>query len=285
METSLIDYHGLQAVAVRAADGACALVTLQGAQVVSWIPAASGAEQLYVSPSSAFAPGLAIPGGVPAVFPQCSNRGALVRHGFARTMLWELLNPSVHKDGARITLRLTDDAQSRAAWPHAFVLPLVVRVAADDLWMELSCHNPGAAELQFSCALHTYLRVPDVAQAQVRGLGGGAYWDAVDGANKIQALELLSVDGELDRVYAGVQQSLQVAARDRMQSGILQVAQTGFQDVVVWNPGAARAAALADLPYDGYRSMLCIEAARISNPVCLQAGEHWAGLQHLARRR
>jgi len=141
------------------------------------------------------------------------------------------------------------------------------------------------AELRFCCALHTYLRLPDSTLAQVQGLAGSAYWDAVDGVNKTQTSELLSVDGELDRVYAGVQQPLQVTARDGMQSGSLQVAQAGFQDVVVWNPGAAKAAALADLPDNGYRNMLCIEAARILKPVCLQAGEHWGGLQHLTLRR
>ena len=83
---------GLDAVELRASDGASAVVTLHGAQVVSWRAAGTGGEQLYLSPRSAYADGTAIRGGVPVVFPQFSDRGPLVRHGFARSRPWRLLH-------------------------------------------------------------------------------------------------------------------------------------------------------------------------------------------------
>ena len=40
-------------------------------------------------------------------------------------------------------------------------------------------------------------------------------------------------------------------------------------------------AKLADLPDDGWRHMLCVEAARIDEPVLLAPGRQWQGWQQL----
>lgn len=277
-----VDYtfcNGLEALTLHSPDGAKAVVTLHGGHVVSWIAASSQQEQFYLSPISAFATGKAIRGGVPVIFPQFSDRGPLVRHGFARTRPWKLLNSGVAAQGAFARLRLSDDDATRALWPHAFELELALRVGGDSLSMELICHNAGDTPLAFSCALHTYLRVHDVAQVNVAGLAGLPYRNAVDGTSSSQADAGLLVRGELDRIYQGVAEPLRLI--DPVQSRTILVSQNGFQDVVVWNPGAARAASIADLAQGEWRNMLCIEAARIANPVQLEAGQHWAGIQQL----
>ena len=64
----------------------------------------------------------------------------------------------------------------------------------------------------------------------------------------------------------------------------LEVGMEGFRDAVVWNPWAERCAALPDMPEDGYRRMLCIEAAAIDKPVNLAPGQSWSGRQLLAMR-
>ncbi|HEX6371728.1 MAG TPA: hypothetical protein VF006_22595, partial [Longimicrobium sp.] len=51
------------------ASGATAEVYLHGAHVASWVPA-GGTEALFVSRAATFAPGKAIRGGVPVIFPQ-----------------------------------------------------------------------------------------------------------------------------------------------------------------------------------------------------------------------
>jgi len=275
-------FHGLDAVALRAVDGAQAIVTLQGAHLVSWLPAGSALERLYLSPTSAFAKGQAIRGGVPVVFPQFSNRGPLPNHGFARTCAWQLQHSERGPRGeALAVLRLDDDAQMRTVWPHAFVLELGVRVLGDSLTLELTCTNTGAASMPFTCALHTYLRVAEVSNVALEGLRGQAYWDKVDGLDKSQDAELLVIDGEVDRVYAGVRQDLSLHESPGATTGALRIAQRGFDDVVVWNPGAQRCAMLPDMPVQGYRQMLCVEAARIAQPVQLQGGQRWQGTQQL----
>jgi glucose-6-phosphate 1-epimerase len=49
---------------------------------------------------------------------------------------------------------------------------------------------------------------------------------------------------------------------------------------VVWNPWVDKCADLADMPADGWRHMLCVEAAA-TRPVSLPAGEEWYGRQTL----
>ncbi len=57
--------------------------------------------------------------------------------------------------------------------------------------------------------------------------------------------------------------------------------QRGFDDVVVWNPGPAKAARLGDMPPEDWTRMLCIEAGAIAQPVQLAPGKTWIGVQRI----
>jgi glucose-6-phosphate 1-epimerase len=62
----------------------------------------------------------------------------------------------------------------------------------------------------------------------------------------------------------------------------LQISQSqSLGSTVVWNPGASLSSRLPDLPADGYRSMLCVEAAQIDELVPLAPAERWQGWQEL----
>lgn len=274
--------HGTPALVLTAADGACATVALHGAHVVSWLPAGGQPEQLYLSPRSGFAEGQAIRGGVPVVFPQFSERGSLPRHGFVRSRAWRLLRAGDEDDGAATAvLGLCDDAATRAIWPHAFALELRVRLLGRQLEIGLHCSNTGPVPWSFAAALHTYLRVPDNASAGITGLAGRAYHDAVDLQDKYQRDEWLTLTGEVDRVYPGVDTVVDLHRRAAGAAPVVRVEHTGFADLVVWNPGPQRCAALPDMPADGYRTMVCIESARIIEPVQLAGGQSWLGVQRL----
>jgi glucose-6-phosphate 1-epimerase len=269
------------AVQLTAPDGATATVSLHGGQILSWLPAGA-AEQLYLSPRSEFSPGKAIRGGVPVCFPQFAERGPLPKHGFARTLPWELVSQQQGKDDALAVLRLSDSDATRALWPHAFELELSLRVGGRSLDIELACENTGDAAFQFTTALHTYLRVADLDAVSVEGLSGLRYFDSVKQAEALQRMDLL-LTGEkgvldLDRIYFGVKERPLLVAEDRRQ---VVVRAQGFDDAVLWNPGPERCARLADMPADGWSEMLCVEAACIGRPVELQAGESWVGRQSL----
>ena len=283
MALSELQLHGTPALKLQAPDGARAVVTLHGGQVVSWHPAGDHGEQLYLSPRSGFADGHAIRGGVPVVFPQFSDRGALPRHSFARNHGWHFRASSELADGGvSVVLGLSGDARTRAIWPHAFELELQLRLSGQTLEIALQCTNTDPQPWSFMAALHTYLRVQDCMQAQVSGLAGHAYWDTVDAQNKTQDATMLRFPGEVDRVYAGVDDAVVLHQRGVLRS--VQVTHSGFADIVVWNPGPQRCAALPDMPPDGYREMVCIESGRITQPVTLAPAQVWTGLQRLCLR-
>lgn len=278
---ALTRHHGLDTLELTAPDGARATVLLQGGHVLSWVPA-GGTEQLYLSPRSVFAPGQAVRGGVPVIFPQFSARGPLPRHGFARTRLWQWVRTEGNDRDAVAVLRLSDDDATRALWPHAFALELTVRLHGSELSLQLACHNQGVEAFNFTAALHTYFQATSLAAVEVRGLSGLSYWDAVDDTLKIDTAAMLQPGGDLDRIYQDVRSELLLREAGTAGSRQLRLRQDGFEDVVVWNPGPHKCAALSDMPADGYQYMLCVEAARIARPVLLAPGASWSGTQHLA---
>ena len=272
----------LAKVVITAVDGACAEVYLHGAHLTSWRPAGDGAERLFVSARSRFAPDAAIRGGVPLCFPQFAAQGTLPMHGFARTASWDLVHARRDATGAAVAvLRLTDSAATRALWPHAFVAELSVTVAGSTLTLCLAVQNTGRTALDFTGALHTYLRVADVTQAAVHGLSGAGYRDKVKGTDgETETATELRVVGPLDRIYYAAPADLELREPGRA----LAITTTGFADTVVWNPGATSGAAMADLEPDGYARMVCVEAAAARAPVTVKPGAQWRGTQTLAAR-
>lgn len=279
-------FQGHEAVALALPSGDRCVIALQGAQVLSWTTgtAASAEERLYLSPQAACDGTTAIRGGVPLCFPQFNQRvldgRPLPKHGFVRNRPWALLGVSVEGEDHVAELGLTDDDDSHALWLASFEARVAVRLSPGRLAVGFRVRNTGWAAWPFALALHTYLRVGDVAGVALHGLEGAAYWDAVADLDRPQARRFqqgaLAVDGETDRVYAGGARSLQLVEAGRS----LTITQsTTLPDTVVWNPGATLCARLADMPADGWRHMLCVEAARIEEPVVLGPGEQWLGWQ------
>ncbi|MBV8604942.1 MAG: D-hexose-6-phosphate mutarotase [Pelomonas sp.] len=269
-------------VELRAPDGARARIALHGAHLLSWAPAGAG-EQLYLSPRSESGPGQAIRGGVPVIFPQFAARGPLPRHGFARTRAWQLVAQEQGRDDALAVLRLVDDAATRAVWPQAFELELSVRVSGATLEIELACENRGDAAFAFTAALHSYFSVSELGNCTVEGLEGLEYEDSAAGGAVQRQREMLLLPGAagLDRIYRGVGARAIVLGDDLRR---LAIAQQGFDDAVVWNPGEAGGAKIADMPAEDWRRMLCVEAATVARPVTLAPGESWAGLQSITHQ-
>jgi glucose-6-phosphate 1-epimerase len=266
---------------ILAADGARARLRLRGAQLLSWHPAGSNRDRLFLSRKADYAHGVAVRGGVPVIFPQFADCGPLPKHGFARTAPWQLLDHQLDADGAATArLRLTDSADTRQLWPYAFAVELTVSVSGACLQLALQIHNPGTAAFSFTAALHTYLRVEELAQVRVHGLNGLRYRDSVTASEHRETRDSLEIAGEFDRIYLDAPSPLQV----HDGNGRYELQQSGFRDTVIWNPGAARAAALSDLEPEGWRQLLCVEAATVATPVTLPAGARWHGRQTILRR-
>lgn len=257
-----------------ATDGASAEIYLHGGHLTSWIPAGGGGERLFLSPKADFLPGAAIRGGTPVIFPQFAGLGPLPKHGLARNRPWQLRESG--SDWATLTLR--EDQATLAIWPKPFVLEYTVRIEARQLTLTLKASNPGPGAYTFSAALHTYLRVDDLRTVSVHGLQGLRFSDSAHGdAISTQSEELLTFPAEIDRIYFNAAAPVELRAGDERTV----LTQTGFTDVVTWNPGPEKCAALKDMLPDGYLQFVCIEAALIETPVTLAAGESWVGTQVL----
>ena len=255
---AMTTFGALPAVRLTCPDGAEAIITLYGAHLVSW-KTADGTERLFCSASSAMDGSRAIRGGVPVIFPQFAARGAGMRHGFARVSTWRLAESGAGDDGAfaAFVLAPSDLAPAlAAAWPHAFALTLRVAIAGHTLSLALDVHYAGADAFAFSAALHTYFAVSDLGTVRIGGVQEGA----------------LQLADKLDEIYFGIDGDMTLAHG----GGVLALAQQGFTDAVVWNPGAADTAALPDMEDDEYLRCVCIEPALIE-AVTLAGGACWRG--------
>ncbi len=272
-----VDLKGLPALRLATGSGASAVVSLFGGQVLSWTPP-SGGDRLYLSPQAANDGSRPIRGGIPVCFPQFADLGPLTPHGFARTANWSVLTERSDKDFALITLGLSDDESTRALWPHGFKAELSILIEESRLDLEFEVTNSGDTEFEFTAALHTYLAVREVEQSRLEGLHGYSYRDKTDG-NRIKrdSGDVVLIEAETDRVYHDVQRPLLL----REYSRSLGINAEGFADVVVWNPWVERSAALADLPNDAFRHLLCVEAAAAQHPLRLAPGDSWWGRQTL----
>jgi glucose-6-phosphate 1-epimerase len=271
VSATTIQFGQLPAILLRAPDGAEATITLYGAHLVSWKDIAgagpagtAGQERLFLSALSSLDGSRAIRGGVPVIFPQFAERGSGMRHGFARVSTWRLVD-SGEQDGAAFAVLALNQAdlapQVAQAWAHPFELTLRVTVRARELGLALEVRNTGTGPFPFAAALHTYHLVEDVEAVRIAGLPG----------------ETLAITDKLDQVFEHIGPTLVFDnGADK-----LTLAQTGFTDAVVWNPGAADAAALSDMEDEEYRRFVCIEPALLG-PLTLAPGGAWRGEQRVS---
>lgn len=257
MSKSTVRFGDLDAVHLKSPDGAGAIITLYGAHLVSW-KTADGRERMFLSAKSALDGTKAIRGGVPVIFPQFATRGAGMRHGFARVLPWRVTASGVEDGAAFAIFTLADvdlPAPIAASWPHKFTLALYVVMKGSSISMSLNVRNDGDAPFPFAAALHTYHLVDDLSAVRIDGVQPST----------------LTLDDKLDEVFEGIH-----LVTLGSKAGVLRLEQAGFTDAVVWNPGAADSAALADMEADEYKRFVCIEPALLG-PATLAPGQTWHG--------
>lgn len=268
---------GLPGVALEHPAGGRVEIALHGGHVLSWTRP-DGDDVLFLSRRAVLDESAAIRGGVPVIFPQF-GAGPLPKHGFARTARWSLAALHTDDDVAVATLELRDDEGTRAVWPHRFVLALEVSLD-ERLTMRLRVTNRGADPFALTAALHTYFRVGDVEGTRLLGLRGVRYIDKMrDGAVAEEDAGALAIASQTDRVYLDPPRPLRLD--DSAGGRVVEIAQEGFRDTVVWNPWSDGVAALPDMAADEWRSMLCVEAAAAGHPVHVAPGAMWSGAQIL----
>lgn len=265
-----------------ATDTAAAEIYLQGAHVARWQPRRAQYPALFVSAKSQYAPGRAIRGGVPLVFPWFAERqGGLPggSHGFARTLPWEVVAAEQRPEGVALSFKLLPSQTTRDLGFDQFVLVYEV-VAGEQLSLRLEVENLGDGALTFEEALHAYYAVSDVRQVEVSGVGDTDYLDRAHHAErKHQAAGAIRFAGETDQLHLNTNATVTIA--DLGWGRQIVIEKQGSKSTVVWNPWVEKTGALADLGADAWPHFVCVEPANAAeNAVTLQpGGRHTMGMR------
>ena len=259
---------------------ATAVVSRYGGQVLSYQPS-PGQELLWISPLAVWQQQQPIRGGVPVCWPWFGPADSklnpaqlsLPNHGLVRTRHWTLQQSNVSAEYCELCLSIaveefpyqTKDMPTKLAESAKTAeLRLTLRLTATSLSINLSCEQP----LLQQAALHSYFKIDNLAHTQVNGIGEH-YRDKVLQNRLVVADPELRFNKEIDRIYRHAEAEL------TLNNALHQVAikQQGFDSTVVWNPGEARSAAIADLANDSYQQFVCVESARLdlsaAAPLCL----------------
>jgi glucose-6-phosphate 1-epimerase len=245
-----------------------ASVSLYAAQVLAYQPNDAKDGLLFLSERAYYADGKAIKGGVPLCWPWFGpDPKGLSRpaHGFARNSKWELLETGTTATGAtRLLLGLQLNDKTRALWQGEIEARLEIVVGAT-LMLRLHTYNHGTEAIELSQALHTYFKVGDISMATVSGLEGKTYIDKVDGSKQKQQSGVITIAGEVDRIYKSVSNPLVI--NDTALNRKIHIHSSGSHSAVVWNPWKDITAGMADLDDDDYQRFLCVETTNAGEDV------------------
>lgn len=251
-------------------------IYLQGAHVAAWQP--KGEQPvIFMSSKSDFIPGKPIRGGVPVCFPWFASKAgdpAAPGHGFVRTMEWSVESVEKMPSGdVSLVLSQQSSADTKGYFPHEFQIRHHV-IMGKQLSMELEVRNTGTDPFRFAEALHAYFQVQSIEQVSVSGLNGTEYIDKVDGAKQKRQADDATFPSQVDRNYLNTGGALII--RDKAVNRNIRIEKTSSMNIVVWNPGQARAKTIVDLGENDWPHMLCVETANLGDnePTLTPGGIH-----------
>ncbi|MEX0731802.1 MAG: D-hexose-6-phosphate mutarotase [Aquisalimonadaceae bacterium] len=253
-----------------------ARIALEGAHLAACTPSGQP-PLLWMSPTEPALPGKPLRGGVPLCWPWFGGDRPGPAHGIARTSRWQLDDVQTDPDQVRLRLSLPP-AEIARHLPEGNWQLGVEFVLGRHLSIALTTTNTGDQPQVLSQALHAYLPVGDIEPARLQGLDGCMYIDKVIGSADNVQVGSVAFGPEVDRIYHGHAGPVQLT--DDTAAPII-VSREGSRSLVVWNPGKAKSASLSHFPPDGYRTMVCIEAANAGPDARLLA----AGESHTLRTR
>lgn len=238
---------------------ACATITSYGAQVLSYQPEPDK-ELLWLSPLANWHDKHAIRGGIPVCWPWFGPADSKViphaasqpNHGVVRTRLWQLHAIEQNHLGCSVTLKSSMNTLPHCASPVTLYLKLTLNAT---LTIELRCDSIVPQQ----AALHSYFSVANCTEVEIYGLSKH-YVDKVSNSPQQHHDDRARINTETDRVY---QDPSAVMTIDDHHVKV-QVAQTGQDHAVLWNPWQHKSLLMADIPNQGYLHFICLESARLS---------------------
>jgi glucose-6-phosphate 1-epimerase len=254
----LVEVHNQQA---------SALISLQGAHVLSWIPRGE-ADVIWLSEDAKFVSGKSVRGGIPICWPWFGAHEVnadFPAHGFARTTDWEVISTEALEDGStRISFTTTPQADTEKMWPADTSVQYQLTVG-NKLELELITHNNGTQPITIGQALHTYFKVGDVSKTRLHGLDDTDYLDKPDDFKRKIQHGPVTIDAEVDRIYLDTVSDCVI--EDYSLKRNIVIIKCGSHSTVVWNPWEKVADNMGDLGKNGYKKMLCVESCNAAEDI------------------
>lgn len=224
-----------------------AAVALQGAQLLSWQPHFAEQDILWLSNTEPFNKNVAIRGGIPICYPWFGQHDKPA-HGYARISMWQLSSWQVDEKKVSLVFYLYDKDN---------IVEAKLNINLSDVCHLCFTHYGNEpAEL----ALHSYFNIGDIAQTTLFGLPHSAYDNLSKQDTHVQSP--LQFNQECDAIFSAEQHISHID--DKMQQRIIEVEHINASDIVVWNPWQNTP---SQMNSEGYRTMLCVETARIRQPL------------------
>lgn len=254
---------------------ASALISLQGAHLLSWKPT-NEQEVIWLSDEASFSVGKSVRGGIPICWPWFGaheTNTTYPAHGFARTVFWQVTNTALLKNGdIEIHFKLETNElpeKYQQMWPQNTTAEYIVTIGKK-LNVDLITTNNSSDDMTIGQALHTYFAVDNVSATQVSGLEDKSYLDKPDNFKQKKQTGAIHINEEVDRIYLNTTDEITIDDTKRK----INIKKQGSASTVVWNPWKAVAEKMGDLGDNGYLKMLCVESANAADDVrVVKAGD------------
>ena len=254
-----VDANGFEFLIIEHAQLSAAF-TLHGGHLVHF-QAVQQAPVIWLSKEAIFDGKKAIRGGVPICWPWFGAPDPtlgknLPSHGFARTSKWSVGHITESENGVELSLKLHSNEETLKLWPYEFDLTLKATLGKT-LKLDLITENISNKALTYRSALHTYLNISAPENVKVSGLNE-TFYNSLTGKTLKTGDSTLLIDQAIDSIYKKANDK--ILLKDQGLQRSLTINNVGNDSEVLWSPWIEGAKAFADMPDNGYQTMLCIES-------------------------
>lgn len=242
-----------------------AIISIYGAQMLSYQPVDQNEDLLFLSQQSEYAMGKAIRGGIPVCWPWFGpDPKGLQRpnHGFVRNHFWQLVKTEAVSDAeTKISLLFNESLKKENTWRQPFMLMLDISIGTS-LGLELKTFNTGDKPFSITQAFHSYFRIGNIKRIKILGLEDCDYFDKLDQGTQKSQVGTITVKQEVDRVYVDAVKDLHIV--DPVFKRRIQITSPNTSTAVVWNPWSKTTKKMQDLANNDYQKFICVEAGNVA---------------------
>jgi glucose-6-phosphate 1-epimerase len=212
-------------------------------------------------------------GGVPILFPQFADRGALRKHGFVRDIVWKVVfhQRETYSEHLRYELNLTSNNLNH--WPHKVFIQLDVFAKLKSITFSLMIKSLGNTDFVWTGGFHPYFKIENLMDIKIDGLMGCEIENKYRPEQTHQLEQVLLFDeGPCESLFFS---NSNLVIHDAKK--IIYLSSKGFSEWMIWNPGKLGVKDFSDIPHDDWTKFLCIEPVNVKQPQLIKVGSQFIG--------